>query len=70
MIIDPLIFKTIIWCLGTLIAIIGVIGSLGVKALFNMSNDIGEIKVTIKEIDTKHKGLEDRVDKIENKIFQ
>jgi uncharacterized OsmC-like protein len=64
------VVEIIIWCTPILLAVLGFIGALAVNALIKMGKDINEIKVTIKEIDTKHSGLEKRVERIEEHIYQ
>jgi hypothetical protein len=63
------VVEIIVWCTPILLAVLGFIGALAVNALIKMGKDIGEIKVTIKEIDTKHSGLEKRVERIEEHIY-
>lgn len=65
----PTEIKFILWGCGILLAILGFIGALAVNALIKMGKDINEIKITIKEIDTKHSGLEKRVERIEEHIY-
>lgn len=52
-----------------LLAILAFVGSLAVKQLMRMAKDIGEIKVFCSKIDSKHDALENRVSKIEDKIY-
>ena len=59
----------LIWAALTMMAILGFIGALGVKALMNMGKDLNEIKVAVKEVATKHDETEKRVTRIENHLF-
>jgi uncharacterized OsmC-like protein len=59
----------LIWAAFTMVAILGFIGALGVKALMNMGKDLNEIKVAVKEVATKHDETEKRVTRIENHLF-
>lgn len=66
---DVTIYKLLLWALPLLIAILGFIGALAVKALMKMSNDIGEIKNKLTEVATKHDELDRRVEKIETTLW-
>ena len=44
------------------------VGLQAAKALMKMSNDIGEIKISLAAISAKHEDLENRVEKLEGKI--
>ena len=66
---DTIIYKLLIVGTPILLSILSFIGILAVKALIQMSNDLGSIKVTIGEIAAKHDNLEKRVDKVEKKLF-
>jgi len=35
----------------------------------SLASDVNEIKISIREVATKHEDLEDRVSKIENKLI-
>ena len=59
----------LIWSALTMMAVLGFIGALGVKALINMGKDLNEIKVAVKEVATKHDETEKRVTRIENHLF-
>ena len=59
----------LIWAVITLLGILGFIGALAVKALMSLAKDVNEIKVSIKEIATKHEDLEARVERIETKLI-
>lgn len=59
----------LIWSALTMMAVLGFIGALGVKALMNMGKDLNEIKVAVKEVATKHDETEKRVTRIENHLF-
>ena len=66
---DLTIYKLLLWALPVLIAVLGFIGGLAVKALMKMSNDIGEIKNKLTEVATKHDELDRRVEKIEGTLW-
>ncbi len=57
-----------LWAVGILLAILAFVGVLAVNQLMKMASDLGEIKVIIGKIDTKHEELEKRVNRIEEKI--
>lgn len=59
----------LIWAVLALLAILGFIGALAVKALMSLAADVNEIKVSIREVATKHEDLEQRVERIENKLI-
>jgi len=59
----------LIWAVLALLGILGFIGGLAVKALMSLASDVNEIKISIREVATKHEDLEDRVSKIENKLI-
>ena len=59
----------LIWSALTMMAVLGFIGALGVKALMNMGKDLNEIKVAVKEVATKHDETEKRVTLLENHVF-
>jgi len=75
MVIDPLIFKGILVLMSLMVAIMGFIGGLGVKALWRISDDIGEMKTgmavqknehsTLKD---NHKDLKEQVVKLDDKV--
>jgi len=52
-----------------MMAVLGFIGALGVKALINMGKDLNEIKVAVKEVATKHDEIEKRVTLLEKHVF-
>ena len=66
---DYTIYKLLLWAVPVMLGILGFIGALAVKSLMKLSNDVGEIKVDIREIAVKHEDLEDRIVRIENKVF-
>lgn len=66
---DYTIYRLLLWAVPIMLGILGFIGALAVKALMKLSNDVGEIKVDIREIAVKHEDLEDRIVRIENKVF-
>lgn len=66
---DETIYKLLLWALPILLAVLGFIGALAVNALMNMSKDINEIKISLKEVSTKHENLEERIERLEDKIF-
>lgn len=59
----------LIWSALTMMAVLGFIGALGVKALINMGKDLNEIKVAVKEVATKHDEIEKRVTLLEKHVF-
>lgn len=59
----------LIWAVLALLGVLGFIGALAVKSLMSLATDVNEIKVSIREVATKHEDLEDRVTKLENKII-
>jgi F0F1-type ATP synthase membrane subunit b/b' len=59
----------LIWAVICLLGILGFIGALAVKALMSLAKDVNEIKVSIREVATKHEDLEQRVERIENKLI-
>ena len=61
----PIEVNFLLWGCGILLSIIAFVGVLSVKSLMQMATDIGEIKVTIATIDTKHDELEKRVHRLE-----
>lgn len=66
---DATIYKLLLWVLPILLAILGFIGALAVNSLMKMASDINDIKVSLKEVSTKHENLEERIERIEDKIF-
>lgn len=66
---DQTIYKLLLWAIPILLGILGFIGSLAVKALMKLSDDVNEIKLDIREVAVKHEDLEDRIVRIENKVF-
>ncbi len=66
---DQTIYKLLLWAIPILLGILGFIGSLAVKALMKLSEDVNEIKLDIREVAVKHEDLEDRIVRIENKVF-
>ena len=61
----PTEINFLVWGCGILLSIIAFVGILSVKALMQMAADIGEIKITIATIDTKHDEIEKRVHRLE-----
>lgn len=59
----------LIWSALTMMAVLGFIGALGVKALINMGKDLNEIKFAVKEVATKHDETEKRVTRLEKHVF-
>jgi hypothetical protein len=66
---DQTIYRLLLWAIPILLGILGFIGSLAVKALMKLSEDVNEIKLDIREVAVKHEDLEDRIVRIENKVF-
>ena len=67
---DPTIYRLLLWVLPFLLGILGFVGMLAVKALTKMANDVGEIKLSIREVAVKHEELDRRVERIEDVIFK
>lgn len=65
---DATIYQILIWTLPVLLGILAFIGTLAVKALVALANDVNEIKVTIATILQRHDGLEKRVDHIDERM--
>lgn len=63
------IYTLLLWALPILLTLLAFIGGLAVNALMKMSNDINEIKVSLKGYEVKHDDLKERVEKIEEKLF-
>lgn len=59
----------VLWAFGILLSVLAFIGALGVKALIGMAKDLNEIKTAVKAQSIKHEDLENRVGRIEDKIF-
>jgi hypothetical protein len=51
------------------LSLLAFIGGLAVKALMQMSADINEIKTTIATESAKREAIEERLEKVEHKIF-
>jgi hypothetical protein len=66
---NPTETSFLLWGCGVLLAILSFIGALAVNQLMKMANDIGDIKITIGRVDEKHTALEDRVNRIEEKLY-
>jgi len=66
---DETIYKLLLWALPILLAVLGFIGALAVNSLMKMATDINDIKVSLKEVSTKHENLEERIERLEDKIF-
>lgn len=60
--------KFLLWFIGILLALLAFVGIKVVEALLKMSDSVNEIKQVIVKIDTKHDGLEKRVQRIENQL--
>ena len=54
--------------ISILLSVIGFFCALAAGALLRMARDINEIKVTVMRVDTKHDGLEKRVDRLEKQL--
>jgi len=68
-IMDSTIYNLLLWALPILLAILGFIGALAVNALMKLAHDVGEIKTAIGVVSNKHENLEQRLERIEDKIF-
>lgn len=69
MVADMTIYKILLWALPTLLGILGFIGALAVKALLQMAADLNDIKISLKELQTNHDNISERVRHLEDKIF-
>ncbi len=54
--------------ISILLSVIGFVGIVATNALLRMARDINEIKVTVMHVNTKHDGLEKRVELLEEKV--
>jgi beta-lactamase regulating signal transducer with metallopeptidase domain len=59
----------LLWAVGTFIGVFAFIGILAVNSLIKMSNDLTEIKISVREVAAKHEATEKRVTRIENHVF-
>lgn len=59
----------LLWGCGALLAILGFVGTMAVFQLIKMANDINDIKILMGRIDEKHDALDERVTKIETKVY-
>ena len=55
----------LLWALSSLMAVLAVIGTIVAKSLLGMAKDINEIKTTVVKVETRHDGLEKRVELLE-----
>jgi len=61
--------RFLIWACLTMFGGFCFIGALGVKALIKMGKDLTEIKISVKEVATKHDATESRVTRLEKFIY-
>lgn len=66
---DQTIYRLLLWAVPVLLSIIGFIGALMVSQLMKLSKSVNDIKVIIASLDSKHDDLKERVNKLENKVF-
>jgi uncharacterized protein YoxC len=70
---DETIYQILFWIVPSLFIIIGwfLIRTLQQIAdqLKGLDKSVNDLRVTVQEVLTKHDGLEDRVEKLEEKIF-
>lgn len=66
---DMVIYKILIWAVPALLSILAFVGALAVSALLRMARDLNEIKNKLTEVDTKQDALDERVDRLEAKVF-
>lgn len=59
----------LLWACLTLLGMLGFVGALAVHALMQMGKDLNEIKISLKEVATKHDATEKRVERLENHVF-
>jgi hypothetical protein len=66
---DSTIYTLMVWTIPVLLSVLAFIGALAVNALMKLANDVNEIKINLGKVSAKHEDLEDRIVRIENKIF-
>lgn len=59
----------ILFIIGTLLAVLGWVGNRLVNALDKIGSDINEIKNELTKVSTQHDDLEERVGKVERKVY-
>jgi hypothetical protein len=58
-------YTVFIWIMPILLGVLAFVGSLGVKALIKMSNDLNEIKTEVKVLVAKHDEHDRRIEHLE-----
>lgn len=61
--------RFLIWSILATLSILAFIGGLVAKAIIKMGNDIGEIKVAVNTVATKHDEAEKRITRLENHVY-
>jgi len=61
--------RFLIWSILAILSILAFIGGLVAKAIIKMGNDIGEIKVAVNTVATKHDEAEKRITRLENHVY-
>jgi hypothetical protein len=61
--------RFLIWAILAILAVLAFIGGLVAKAIIKMGNDIGEIKVAVNTVATKHDEAEKRITRLENHVY-
>lgn len=61
--------RFLIWAVLSMIAVFCFIGAIGVNALVKMAKDLTDIKISVKELATKHDAIEKRISRLENKVY-
>lgn len=59
----------LVWAVLALLAVLAFIGGLVANAIIKMGNDIGEIKIAVNTVATKHDETEKRVTRLEKHVF-
>lgn len=65
---DKLLYQLLIWVIPALLGILSFVGVLTVNWLKNISNNLDQINIKLERLIVRHDSLEQRVDKLEDKI--
>ncbi len=75
-VVDPTIYKLLLWAFPALVGVLAFIGAIAVRALIGLNNSVNEIKVNLAATSLKHDSLEkaqekleERIDKLETRIY-
>lgn len=60
----------LIWAILALLAVLAFIGALVANAIIKMGNDIGEIKIAVNTVATKHDEAEKRITRLEEHVYK